>query len=842
MENRALNAPAAPRLRAAAAVGMNDADIERAHIKGQLQGLRAALRQQPANGVSLPSLAGAAGPAFSPRAAPRAAPPTPPQQPTQPRTQTPAVQIDKGPSEAEERARQLELQLKQAQLELQLKDAQAAAREEALRREKVEAELARLNQQPPPSRPQQQQQPPPPPSQPQQHTFQPPQHQQPPSRARRESQTPSQQPPSRVGIGGPRASSPRLGRPEPKGAVGGASLGRRRPRGVAQPTRHDATARYGRGRRPAAAAAAIRNGASPAAGAKKKSNKSECVQRVEEMQRMREERRRRAEEKKNKRAQEALDAQDHGGIEAVDFLNQIKEYQNRHNIPEVGIPWTGGDVWQDDSGSSIRVCVRKRPMLPVETLKHDFDVVRGEATATELVVLEPKTKVDLTKQIEAHRFTFDACFNENDGNEAIYSATLHPLLAHVFAGGHATVFAFGQTGSGKTCTMAGHGNHAATDGNASGLYKLAAHDTVGYAARDGSVDIGVSFFEVYRGQVLDLLGNRNRLEVLEDGKGRVQMQWTARGANLSRGRAARSCGRRRSCAPWAPLPPTSSRAAPMRSFRWCCASARQDGRWASCRCVDLAGSERAADANDKDRQTRIEGAEINKSLLCLKECIRSLDSNNGHVPFRGSKLTQVLRDSFAGRAKTVMIATVSPGSSAAENTLNTLRYAQRVKEFSAKRPPAAGGANRRASGALPPPGRAGAGGLRGGAAAAAAAAAVCALASTGRVRRISRCPARRCLERPGTARRRRFAQRADAAKHGLSSGSGGERQRPSRRDEALFRRRLWARWRPGRRCRCGERQRPRCGRWRGHGSSEWCAAARSGLRAGRHCVPRRCLR
>ena len=68
-------------------------------------------------------------------------------------------------------------------------------------------------------------------------------------------------------------------------------------------------------------------------------------------------------------------------------------------------------------------------------------------------------------------------------------ATLSPLLAHVFAGGHATVFAFGQTGSGKTCTMAGHGNHAAVDGNAAGLYKLAAHDTMAWA-RHGQVADG----------------------------------------------------------------------------------------------------------------------------------------------------------------------------------------------------------------------------------------------------------------------------------------------------------------------------------------------------------------
>jgi hypothetical protein len=74
---------------------------------------------------------------------------------------------------------------------------------------------------------------------------------------------------------------------------------------------------------------------------------------------------------------------------------------------------------------------------------------------------------------------------------------------------------------------------------------------------------------------------------------------------------------------------------------------------------------------------RMEGAEINKSLLALKECIRALDQDSRHTPFRGSKLTQVLRDSFVGNSRTCMIATISPNGSNSEHTLNTLRYADR---------------------------------------------------------------------------------------------------------------------------------------------------------------------
>lgn len=102
----------------------------------------------------------------------------------------------------------------------------------------------------------------------------------------------------------------------------------------------------------------------------------------------------------------------------------------------------------------------------------------------------------------------------------------------------------------------------------------------------------------------------------------------------------------------------------------------------------MAGNERGADTSSANRQTRMEGAEINKSLLALKECIRALGKQSAHLPFRVSKLTQVLRDSFIGEnSKTCMIAMISPGLSSCEHTLNTLRYADRVKELVVKELP-----------------------------------------------------------------------------------------------------------------------------------------------------------
>eukprot|EP00735_Rhodelphis_limneticus_P014122 TRINITY_DN811_c1_g1::TRINITY_DN811_c1_g1_i1::g.25381::m.25381 TRINITY_DN811_c1_g1::TRINITY_DN811_c1_g1_i1::g.25381 ORF type:complete len:132 (+),score=24.17,sp/Q99661/KIF2C_HUMAN/65.08/4e-48,Kinesin/PF00225.18/8.8e-42 TRINITY_DN811_c1_g1_i1:90-485(+) len=102
--------------------------------------------------------------------------------------------------------------------------------------------------------------------------------------------------------------------------------------------------------------------------------------------------------------------------------------------------------------------------------------------------------------------------------------------------------------------------------------------------------------------------------------------------------------------------------------------------------VDLAGNERASDTPNSNQVTRMEGAGINQSLLALKECIRALDMESSHTPFRSSKLTQILRDSFINPAsRTIMIGTVSPTTFCCDHTLNTLRYADRLKEIGSRR-------------------------------------------------------------------------------------------------------------------------------------------------------------
>lgn len=103
----------------------------------------------------------------------------------------------------------------------------------------------------------------------------------------------------------------------------------------------------------------------------------------------------------------------------------------------------------------------------------------------------------------------------------------------------------------------------------------------------------------------------------------------------------------------------------------------------------MAGSERASNTNNRGMRL-VEGANINRSLLALGNCINALceqtkmgpvAARNQHIPYRDSKLTRLLKDSLGGNCRTVMIANISPAFSAYEDTLNTLKYADRAKQI-----------------------------------------------------------------------------------------------------------------------------------------------------------------
>ncbi|XP_027527185.1 kinesin-like protein KIF2A isoform X3 [Neopelma chrysocephalum] len=398
--------------------------------------------------------------------------------------------------------------------------------------------------------------------------------------------------------------------------------------------------------------------------------KSNCVKEVEKLQEKREKRRLQQQELREKRAQD-VDATNPN----YEIMCMIRDFRGSLDYR----PLTTADPIDEHR---ICVCVRKRPLNKKETLMKDLDVITIPSKDV-VMVHEPKQKVDLTRYLENQTFRFDYAFDDTAPNEMVYRFTARPLVETIFERGMATCFAYGQTGSGKTHTMGG--DFAGKNQDCSkGIYALAARDVFLMLKKPNykklELQVYATFFEIYSGKVFDLLNRKTKLRVLEDGKQQVQVVGLQEREVkcvedvlklIEVGNSCRTSGQ------------TSANAHSSRSHAVFQIILRRKGKLhGKFSLIDLAGNERGADTSSADRQTRLEGAEINKSLLALKECIRALGRNKPHTPFRASKLTQVLRDSFIGEnSRTCMIATISPGMASCENTLNTLRYANRVKEF-----------------------------------------------------------------------------------------------------------------------------------------------------------------
>uniref|UniRef100_A0A8C3L914 Kinesin-like protein n=1 Tax=Chrysolophus pictus TaxID=9089 RepID=A0A8C3L914_CHRPC len=361
--------------------------------------------------------------------------------------------------------------------------------------------------------------------------------------------------------------------------------------------------------------------------------KSNCVKEVEKLQEKREKRRLQQQELREKRAQD-VDATNPN----YEIMCMIRDFRGNLDYR----PLTTADPIDEHR---ICVCVRKRPLNRKETLMKDLDVITIPSKDV-VMVHEPKQKVDLTRYLENQTFRFDYAFDETAPNEMVYRFTARPLVETIFERGMATCFAYGQTGSGKTHTMGGDFSGKNQDCS-KGIYALAARDVFLMLKKPNykklELQVYATFFEIYSGKVFDLLNRKTKLRVLEDGKQQVQVVGLQEREVkcvedvlklIEIGNSCRTSGQ------------TSANAHSSRSHAVFQIILRRKGKLhGKFSLIDLAGNERGADTSSADRQTRLEGAEINKSLLALK------------------------------------IATISPGMASCENTLNTLRYANRVKEL-----------------------------------------------------------------------------------------------------------------------------------------------------------------
>ncbi|KAK4755662.1 hypothetical protein SAY87_009419 [Trapa incisa] len=320
---------------------------------------------------------------------------------------------------------------------------------------------------------------------------------------------------------------------------------------------------------------------------------------------------------------------------------------------------------KENNVAKIKVVVRKRPLNKKEIARKEDDIVTVDDNSY-LTVHEPKLKVDLTAYVEKHEFCFDAVLGEHVTNDEVYRITVEPIIPTIFQRTKATCFAYGQTGSGKTFTMQPLPLRAAED-----LVRFL-HQPVYH---NQQFKLWLSYLKYMEESYLIF-------SVIEISDVQIVKEY------IEKGNAARSTGstgaNEESSRSHAILQLAVKKHSDVKESK-----RNNDGNESrigrvvgKISFIDLAGSERGADTTDNDRQTRIEGAEINKSLLALKECIRALDNDQIHIPFRGSKLTEVLRDSFVGNSRTVMISCISPNAGSCEHTLNTLRYADRVKSLS----------------------------------------------------------------------------------------------------------------------------------------------------------------
>ncbi|KAH1202024.1 Kinesin-like protein KIN-8A [Glycine max] len=307
----------------------------------------------------------------------------------------------------------------------------------------------------------------------------------------------------------------------------------------------------------------------------------------------------------------------------------------------------GGKV----GSSRIMVFVRVRPMNKKEKEAGSrccISVVnRRDVYLTEFANENDYLRLN---RLRGRHFTFDAAFPDSATQQEVYSTSTSELVEAVLQGRNGSVFCYGATGAGKTYTMLGTMENP-------GVMVLAIKDLfskIRQRSCDGNHVVHLSYLEVYNETVRDLLSPGRPLVLREDKQGIVAAGLTQyRAYSTDEVMALLQQGNQNRTTEPTRANETSSR------------------------------SERAL-ATDQRTLRSLEGANINRSLLALSSCINSLVEGKKHIPYRNSKLTQLLKDSLGGTCNTVMIANISPSNLSFGETQNTVHWADRAKEIRAK--------------------------------------------------------------------------------------------------------------------------------------------------------------
>ncbi|XP_061471695.1 kinesin-like protein KIF19 isoform X2 [Rhineura floridana] len=339
------------------------------------------------------------------------------------------------------------------------------------------------------------------------------------------------------------------------------------------------------------------------------------------------------------------------------------------------------------AAAPMKVALRIRPISLAE-LEEGATLIAHKVDDQMVVLMDPMEDPDDVLRANRSReksYMFDVAFDFAATQEMVYRATTKGLIEGVISGYNATVFAYGPTGCGKTYTMLG------TD-NEPGIYVRTLNDlfcAIEETSNDMEYEVSMSYLEVYNEMIRDLLNpSLGYLDLREDAKGIIQVAGITKVSTINakeimqllmKGNKQRT------------QEPTAANRTSSRSHAVLQVTVRQKSRVKNIMqevrvgrlfMIDLAGSERASQTQNRGKRMK-EGAHINRSLLALGNCINALSDRAGvkYVNYRDSKLTRLLKDSLGGNSRTVMIAHISPASSAFEESRSTLTYAERAKSI-----------------------------------------------------------------------------------------------------------------------------------------------------------------
>ncbi|XP_065601717.1 kinesin-like protein KIF27 [Cyrtonyx montezumae] len=341
----------------------------------------------------------------------------------------------------------------------------------------------------------------------------------------------------------------------------------------------------------------------------------------------------------------------------------------------------------------VKVAVRIRPLLSKEVLDNHQVCVRLVPNTQQIIIGKDRT------------FTFDFVFGKASTQGEVYTVCIKPLLQSLTEGYNATVLAYGQTGSGKTYTIGG-GHIASISEEEKGIIPRAIQELFQHISENHNVDfhVKVSYIEVYKEELYDLLELETSvkdLHIREDEKGNTVIvgakEFQVECADevmslLKSGNAARHTGITQKNE-------HSSRSHAIFTISICQKQSAESQKNTdvlqdpSCKSVrmiaskfhfvDLAGSERVTKTGNTGERFK-ESIQINSGLLALGNVISALGDpkrKSVHIPYRDAKITHILKDSLGGNAKSVLITCISPSSSDFDESLNSLKYANRAKNI-----------------------------------------------------------------------------------------------------------------------------------------------------------------